>query len=85
MIELLELTQSFSLLAAVDKPTRVYGNSTTLIDNIFSNNLENSLIFRNVVTDTTDLLHLGLYCGNTTLPIELLETKENRRLIQFQR
>ena len=52
--ELLELTQSFSLLPAVDKPTRVYGNSATLIDNIFSNNLENSLICGNIVTDTTD-------------------------------
>ena len=50
--ELLELTQSFSLLPAVDKPTRVYGNSATLIDNIFSNNLENSLICGNIVTDT---------------------------------
>ena len=33
--ELLELMQSFSLLPAVDKPTRVYGNSATLINNIF--------------------------------------------------
>ena len=33
--ELLELKQSFSLLPAVDKPTRVYGNSATLINNIF--------------------------------------------------
>ena len=48
--ELLELTQSFSLLPAVDKPTRVYGNSAALIDNIFSNNLENSLICGNIVS-----------------------------------
>ena len=33
--ELLELMQSFSLLPAVDKLTRVYGNSATLINNIF--------------------------------------------------
>ena len=33
--KLLELIQSFSLLPAVDKPKRVYGNSATLINNIF--------------------------------------------------
>ena len=67
--ELLELTQSFSLLPAVDKPTRVYGNSATLIDNIFSNNLENSLICGNIVTDTTD--HFTQVCIVATHPNSL--------------
>ena len=54
---------------AVDKPTRVYGNSATLIDNIFSNNLENSLICGNIVTDTTD--HFTQVCIVATHPNSL--------------
>ena len=64
--ELLELTQSFSLLPAVDTPTRVYGTQATLIDNIFSNNLENSLICGNIITDTTD--HFTQVCIVATHP-----------------
>ena len=41
---LLHCTQSFSMLPVIDKPTRVYGTSATLIDNIFTNNLENSIV-----------------------------------------
>ena len=67
--ELLELTQCFSLLPAVDKPTRVYGNSATLIDNIFSNTLENNLVCGNIVTDTTD--HFTQVCIVTTKPYTL--------------
>ena len=48
---LLHCTQSFSMLPVLDKPTRVYGTSATLIDNIFTNNLENSIVGGNIVTD----------------------------------
>ena len=74
-----ELTQSFSLLPAVDKPTRVYGNSATLIDNIFSNNLENSLICGNIVTDTTD--HFTQVCIVATHPNPLNYSKQRKKSV----
>ena len=40
---LLQCMQSFSMLPTIDKPTRVYGSSATLIDNIFTNNLTNNI------------------------------------------
>ena len=51
---LLQTMQSFSMFPVVDKPTRVYGNSATLIDNIFINNPENNIVSGNIVSDTTD-------------------------------
>lgn len=57
---LLHCTQSFSMLPVLDKPTRVYGTSATLIDNIFTNNLENSIVGGNIVTDITD--HFSQVC-----------------------
>ena len=57
---LLHCTQSFSMLPVLDKPTRVHGTSATLIDNIFTNNLENSIVGGNIVTDTTD--HFSQAC-----------------------
>ena len=53
---LLQCMQSFSMLPTIDKPTRVYGSSATLIDNIFTNNLTNNISSGNIVTDTTDHL-----------------------------
>ena len=76
-----ELTQSFSLLPAVDKPTRVYGNSATLIDNIFSNNLENSLICGNIVTDTTD--HFTQVCIVATHPNPLNYSKQRKKISDY--
>ena len=52
--------QSFSVFPVVDKPTRVYGNSATLIDNIFINNPENNIVSSNTVSDTTD--HFSQMC-----------------------
>ena len=51
---LLQYMQNFSMLPTIDKPTRVYGSSATLIDNIFTNNLTNNISGGNIVTDTTD-------------------------------
>lgn len=51
---LFELTQSLSLFPTIDKPTRVYGNSATLIDNIFSNDLNSFQISGNIVSDVSD-------------------------------
>ena len=57
---LLQTMQSFSMFPVVDKPTRVYGNSATLIDNIFLNNPENNIVCGNIVSDTTD--HFSQMC-----------------------
>ena len=57
---LLQCMQSFSMLPTTDKPTRVYGSSATLIDNIFTNNLMNNISSGNIVTDTTD--HFSQVC-----------------------
>ena len=57
---LLQTKQNFSMSPVVDKPTRVYGNSATLIDSIFINNRENNIVTGNIVSDTTD--HFSQMC-----------------------
>ena len=52
--------QSVNLLPTIDKPTRVYNNSATLIDNIFVNNLENDCLSGNIVSDLSD--HYTQFC-----------------------
>ena len=51
---LLDLTQSLSFFPTIDKLTRVYGNSATLIDNIFSNDLDSFQLSGNIVSDVSD-------------------------------
>ena len=66
--KLLLSLQSYHLIPTIDKPTRVYKNSATLIDNIFVNNITNNVLSGNVVSDISDhfsqfcILHS--YCGN---------------------
>ena len=43
--------QSCYLIPTVDKPTRVYRNSATLIDNIFVNNPDEILLSGNIISD----------------------------------
>jgi len=52
--------QSYYLLPTIDKPTRVYNNSATLIDNIFTNKLDNNFLSGNIVSDLTD--HFTQFC-----------------------
>ena len=47
--------QSCYLISTVDKPTRVYRNSATLIDNIFVNNPDEILLSGNIISDIYDL------------------------------
>ena len=46
--------QSINLLPTIDKPTRVYNDSATLIDNIFINNYESNCLSGNIVSDLSD-------------------------------
>ena len=52
--------QSFNLIPTVDKPTRVYNNSATLIDNIFTNRYEDDITSGNIVSDISD--HYSQFC-----------------------
>ena len=46
--------QSLNLTPTIDKPTRVYRNSATLIDNIFTNKVEENIISGNLISDVSD-------------------------------
>ena len=52
--------QSYSFIPLIDKPTRVYGNSATLIDNILVNNTTNLLSAGNIISDISD--HFSQFC-----------------------
>ena len=46
-----ELLSSYGLVPFILLPTRIVGNSATIIDNIFTNNSCNSIISGNILTD----------------------------------
>ena len=52
--------QSYSFIPTIDKPTRVYRNSATLIDNILVNNVKGTVSSGNVVSDISD--HFTQFC-----------------------
>jgi len=58
--DFLTTLQSYYFSPCIDKPTRVYGNSATLIDNIFTNCAENISISGNIVSDISD--HYTQFC-----------------------
>ena len=49
-----ELMSSYGLLPQILNPTREIGNSSTIIDNIFTNNISNSIQSDNIPTDLSD-------------------------------
>ena len=49
-----ELMSSYGILPQILQPTRIEGNSATIIDNIFSNNIINSIQSGNILTDFSD-------------------------------
>ncbi|CAH3132155.1 unnamed protein product, partial [Porites lobata] len=55
-----ETLQSLSLLPTIDKPTRSYGSSATLTDNIFINSLDKFVLSGNIVSDISD--HYSQVC-----------------------
>ena len=52
--------QSCYLIPTVDKPTRVYRNSATLIDHIFVNNPDEIRLSRNIISYISD--HFSQFC-----------------------
>ena len=49
-----ELLSSYGLVPFILLPTRICGDSATILDNIFSNNMTNTIISGNIVTDFSD-------------------------------
>ena len=49
--------QSYSLLPSIDKPTRIYNDSATLIDNILVNTYDQKIHSGNIISDISDHFH----------------------------
>ena len=56
----LRTLQSLCFTPTIDKPTRVYNTSATLIDNIFVNNYDMHILSGNIVSDISD--HFSQFC-----------------------
>ena len=52
------------MFPVIDKPTRVYGNSATLVDKTFINNADNNVASGNIFYDTKD--HFSQKCIMTS-------------------
>lgn len=52
--------QSSSFIPIIDKPTRVYNNSATLIDNILTNKVDVEITSGNIISDISD--HYSQFC-----------------------
>ena len=71
--QFLNCLQSYALLPTIDKPTRVYNDSATLIDNIFINKFGNYSVSGNIVSDVTD--HFSQFCILKTT-VEIAQPKK---------
>ena len=60
--------QSFYLISTIYKPTLVHNTSATLIDNIFTNDLEQFFVSGNIVSDLTD--RFPQFCIHITRLVE---------------
>ena len=65
--------QCYSFFPVIDKPTRVYKNSATLIDNIFVNRFDHKISGGNIVSDISD--HYSQFCFIHSLTPKNLTTK----------
>ena len=52
--------QRCSFIPTIDKPTRVYNNSATLIDNILTNKVDVEITSGNIISDISD--HYSQFC-----------------------
>ena len=65
--------QCYSFFPVIDKPTRVYKNSATLIDNIFVNRFDHKISGGNMVSDISD--HYSQFCFIHSLTPKNFTTK----------
>ena len=74
---------SFGMCPLINKPSRITKDSATLIDNIFSNNIESNLLSGLLISDITDHLP-GFCCSKKTTSNNKVENVRNvfeRRLV----
>ena len=71
--------QSFSLIPTIDKPTRVYKNTATLIDNILVNKLDAEIYSGNIVSDISD--HYSQFC--IFQKIKVIRKKGRKKMRDF--
>ena len=69
--------QSFSLIPTLDKPTRVYNNSATLIDNILINKFDGIINSGNIISDISD--HYSQFCIIHSVKEKAINRKTLRR------
>ena len=69
--------QSFSLIPTIDKPTRVYNNSATLIDNILINKFDGIINSGNIISDISD--HYSQFCIIYSVKEKAINRKTLRR------
>ena len=74
--------RSCYLIPTVDKPTRVYRTSATLIDNIFINNPDKLLASGNIISDISD--HFSQFCITTSTKDKFRQVK-NVKLRDYSR
>ena len=49
-----EQMYSYGLLPQITQPTRVTDNTATIVDNIFTNNMDDNILSGNIITDFSD-------------------------------
>lgn len=64
-----DLLSSYGILPMILLPTRVSGDSATIVDNIFTNNIENLLNSGNIKTDLSD--HYSQFISVQKLKMDL--------------
>ena len=71
--------QSCYLLPTIDKPTRVYNTSATLIDNIFTNIPEKLTCSGNIISDISD--HFSQFCIFSATKVKVKIKKRKTRYL----
>ena len=86
--EFLDVMYSNMLLPLITRPTRITAHTSTLIDNIFTNHVENSLFSGLLFTDISD--HLPIFCFSYEQSLDIIDEKfvifrdkSNSNLIKF--
>ena len=73
-----DMFYSFGFVPLINRPTRITNNSATIIDNIFTNNHEDSVnasqgIFITDISDHFPIFHLNKVCNDTNQEIDIVK------------
>ena len=75
--------QSYGFVPVIDKPTRVRNDSATLIDNILLNDVSDSIVSGNIVSDISD--HYSHFCLIPAHKRMQTERRKNKKFRDFSR